>query len=127
MLKRLTERSLRRVILSAFAGAVLLAGCDQISNRIDRAKDIAGTSAGQISGETVADASPNYLETAATADRALAGTVMAEFVVDDEERPVYHTAGGRSRTRATCCRLGRCDCPSQRDPSRSIENPPEHR
>ncbi|MEQ9506589.1 MAG: S8 family serine peptidase [Hyphomonas sp.] len=89
MLKRLTERSLRRVILSALAGTVLLAGCDQITERIDRAKDIAGTSAGQISGETVAGPSPNYLETAATADRALAGTVMAEFVVDDEERPMF--------------------------------------
>jgi len=89
MLKRLTDRSLRRVILSALAGTALLAGCDQITERIERATEIAETSAGQISGETVVDPSARNLEIAATADRALAGTVMAEFVVDDEERPMF--------------------------------------
>jgi len=89
MLKRLTDRPLRRIILSALAGTVFLAGCDQIGDRLKRAQDVAGTSAGQISGETIVDESARNLEIAATADRALAGTVMAEFVIDDEERPLF--------------------------------------
>ena len=89
MLKRLTDRPLRRIILSALAGTVFLAGCDQIGDRLKRAQDVAGTSAGQISGETIVDDSARNLEIAATADRALAGTVMAEFVIDDEERPLF--------------------------------------
>ena len=89
MLKRLTDRPLRRIILSALAGTVFLAGCDQIGDRLKRAQDVAETSAGQISGETIVDDSARNLEIAATADRALAGTVMAEFVIDDEERPLF--------------------------------------
>lgn len=89
MLKRATDQRLDRVILSALAGAVLLAGCDQIAERAGRAKVLADTSAGQISGETVVDPSARNLETAATADRALAGTVMAEFVIDEDERPLF--------------------------------------
>lgn len=89
MLNQLTERHLRRVILSALAGTVLLAGCDQITERIDRAKEVAETSAGQISGETTVDSGASNLQTASTEDRALAGTVMAEFVVDEEERPMF--------------------------------------
>ena len=41
MLKRLTDRRLRWVIVSALAGTVLLSGCDQIGERIDRAKELA--------------------------------------------------------------------------------------
>jgi serine protease len=89
MLKRLTDRPARRIILSALAGTVLLAGCDQIGERIDRAKEIAETSAGQISGETVVDESQHNLEVASVEDRALAGTVMVEFAIDDEERPLF--------------------------------------
>ncbi|MFN3912436.1 S8 family peptidase [Hyphomonas sp.] len=89
MLKRLTDRPIRRIILSALAGTVLLAGCDQVGDRIDRAKEIAETSAGQISGETVVDQTARNLETASVEDRALAGTVMVEFVIDDEERPLF--------------------------------------
>ena len=89
MLKRLTDRRLRWVIVSALAGTALLAGCDQIGERIDRAKELADKSAGQISGETIVDPSARNLETAATADRALAGTVMAEFVIDEDERPLF--------------------------------------
>lgn len=89
MLKRLTDWRLRPVILAALAGTVLLSGCDQITERIDRAKEVADKSAGQISGETIVDPSARNLETASTEDRALAGTVMAEFVVDDEERPMF--------------------------------------
>ncbi len=89
MLNRLTDRRMRRVILSALAGTALLAGCDQVTERLDRAKDVAETSAGQISGETIVDPGARNLETASTADRALAGTVMAEFVVDEEERPLF--------------------------------------
>jgi serine protease len=89
MLNRLTDRRLSRVIVSALAGTVLLAGCDQISDRLNRAKDVAETSAGQISGETIVDPSARNLETASTEARALAGTVMAEFVVDEEERPMF--------------------------------------
>ena len=89
MLNRHTDRSLRRVILAAVAGTVLLAGCDQIGDRLKRAQDVAETSAGQISGETVIDPSAQNLQAASTADRALAGTVMAEFVVDEEERPLF--------------------------------------
>lgn len=89
MLNHLTDRSLRRIILSALAGTVLLSGCDQITERLDRAKEVAETSAGQISGETVADPGASTLQTASVEDRALAGTVMAEFVIDDEERPLF--------------------------------------
>jgi serine protease len=89
MLKRLTDRPARRIILSALAGTVLLAGCDQIGERIDRATEIAETSAGQISGETVVDESQHNLEVASVEDRALAGTVMVEFAIDDEERPLF--------------------------------------
>lgn len=89
MLNRLTDRRLSRVIVSALAGTVLLAGCDQISDRLNRAKDVAETSAGQISGETIVDPSARNLETASTEARALAGTVMAEFVVDEEERTMF--------------------------------------
>ena len=89
MLKRLTDRRLRWVIVSALAGTALLSGCDQIGERIDRAKELADKSAGQISGETIVDPSARNLETAATADRALAGTVMAEFVIDEDERPLF--------------------------------------
>ena len=89
MLKRLTDRRLRWVIVSALTGTALLSGCDQIGERIDRAKELADKSAGQISGETIVDPSARNLETAATADRALAGTVMAEFVIDEDERPLF--------------------------------------
>ncbi|MBU4568881.1 MAG: S8 family peptidase [Alphaproteobacteria bacterium] len=89
MLKRLTDRPMRRIILSALTGTVLLAGCDQINERVDRVKEIADASAGQISGETVVDQSVRNLEIASVEDRALAGTVMVEFVVDDEERPLF--------------------------------------
>ncbi len=89
MLKRLTDRPPGRIILSALAGTVLLAGCDQIGDRLKRAQDVAETSAGQISGETILDESARNLAVAAIADRALAGTVMAEFVIEDEERPLF--------------------------------------
>ncbi len=89
MLNHLTDRSLRRIILSALAGTVLLSGCDQIAERIERAKEVAEASGGQISGETVTDGGASNLETASVDDRALAGTVMAEYVIDDEERPLF--------------------------------------
>ncbi len=89
MLKRPTDLRLRWLVMSALASGVMLTGCDQIGDRANRAKDIAETSADQISGETVVDESLRNLEAASMADRALAGTVMAEFVVDDEERPMF--------------------------------------
>jgi len=88
MLKRLTDRPSGRILL-ALAATVLLAGCDQIDDRLKRAQDVAETSAGQISGETILDESARNLAVAAIADRALAGTVMAEFVIEDEERPLF--------------------------------------
>ena len=89
MLKRPTDLRLGWVLMSALAGGVMLAGCDQIGDRVSRAKEIAEASAGQVSGDTVVDESLRNLEAASMADRALAGTVMAEFVVDDEERPMF--------------------------------------
>lgn len=88
MLKRVTDRRLRWIILCAMAGTALLSGCDQIGERAERAKALANTSAGQISGETIVDPSARNLESAATTDRALAGTVMADFVIDEDERPL---------------------------------------
>ncbi|MDP3459214.1 MAG: S8 family peptidase [Hyphomonas sp.] len=89
MLKLPTDRRLRWIILSALAATALLAACDQIGERLDRAGELAETSAGQISGKTIVDPGARNLQTAATADRALAGTVMAEFVIDEDERPLF--------------------------------------
>lgn len=89
MLKRFAHGPAARALIAGIAASALLAACDQIEQRIDRAKDLAGTSAGQISGETVVDPSSRNLQTASVEARALAGTVMAEFVVDDEERPMF--------------------------------------
>ena len=89
MLKHYTARTARAAIAIALGGAALLAACDQIDTRIDRAREIADASVDQINGETVVDTVYRNLERAAPADRALAGTVMAEFVVDDEERPMF--------------------------------------
>ncbi|KCZ97162.1 subtilase family protein [Hyphomonas polymorpha PS728] len=73
----------------ALGGAALLAACDQIDTRIERAREIADASVDQINGETVIDPTYRNLERAAPADRALAGTVIAQFAVDDEERPMF--------------------------------------
>ena len=89
MLKHYTARTARAAIAIALGGAALLAACDQIDTRIERAREIADASVDQINGETVIDTAYRNLERAAPADRALAGTVMAEFAVDDEERPMF--------------------------------------
>jgi serine protease len=89
MLKRLTDLKLRSALLVAVAAGAFLTGCDQIGDRASRAKDVADTSAGQISGEAGIDDSARNLEAASIDARALAGTVMAEFVVADEERPMF--------------------------------------
>ena len=89
MLKHYTARTARAAIAIALGGAALLAACDQIDTRIERAREIADASVDQINGETVIDTAYRNLGRAAPADRALAGTVMAEFAVDDEERPMF--------------------------------------
>ncbi|MGE6699136.1 S8 family serine peptidase [Hyphomonas sp. NPDC076900] len=89
MLKHYTARTARAAIAMALGGAALLAACDQIDTRIERAREIADASVDQINGETVIDPTYRNLERAAPADRALAGTVMAQFAVDDEERPMF--------------------------------------
>lgn len=89
MLKRLANRPVLRPLLAGIAASAFLAACDQVDTRIERAKDIAGTSAGQISGETVVDPSSRNLQAASIEARALAGTVMAEFFVDEEELPLF--------------------------------------
>ncbi|OZB13339.1 MAG: hypothetical protein B7X53_16300, partial [Hyphomonas sp. 34-62-18] len=63
--------------------------CDQLDTRIERAREIADASVDQISGETMIDPAIRNLERAAPADRALAGTVMAQFAVDEDERPMF--------------------------------------
>ncbi|WP_162174059.1 S8 family serine peptidase [Hyphomonas polymorpha] len=89
MLKHYTARTARAAIAMALGGAALLAACDQIDTRIERAREIADASVDQINGETVIDPTYRNLERAAPADRALAGTVIAQFAVDDEERPMF--------------------------------------
>ena len=89
MLKHYTARTARAAIALALGGAVLLAACDQLDTRIERAREIADASVDQISGETVIDPTYRNLERAAPADRALAGTVMAQFAVDEDERPMF--------------------------------------
>lgn len=89
MLNRLAIRPVLRPLLAGLAAAALLTACDQIGQRIERAKDIAGKSADQISGEAVIDPSARNLQAAPVDARALAGTVMAEFVIDEEERPLF--------------------------------------
>ena len=89
MLKHYTARTARAAVAMALGGVALLTGCDQIDTRIDRAREIADASVDQISGETVIDQTYVNLERAAPADRALAGTVMAEFVIAEEDRPMF--------------------------------------
>lgn len=89
MLKHYTARTARAAIAMALGGAALLAACDQIDTRIERAREIADASVDQINGETVIGPTYRNLERAAPADRALAGTVIAQFAVDDEERPMF--------------------------------------
>ncbi|PKP83161.1 MAG: peptidase S8/S53 subtilisin kexin sedolisin [Alphaproteobacteria bacterium HGW-Alphaproteobacteria-18] len=89
MLKLYTTRTARAAIALALGGAALLAACDQIETRIDRAREIADASVDQINGETVIDPTYRNLERASPADRALAGTVMAEFVIDEDDRPMF--------------------------------------
>ena len=89
MLKHYTARTARAAIAMALGGAALLTGCDQIDTRIDRAREIADASVNQINGETIIDPTYSNLENASPADRALAGTVMAEFAIDEEDRPMF--------------------------------------
>lgn len=89
MLRLLTGRSARTALAALLAGGAGLAACDQIDTRLDRAREIADASVEQISGETVIDPLAQNLARANQMDRALAGTVMAEFVIDDEERPLF--------------------------------------
>ena len=89
MLKHYTARTARVAIAMALGGAAFLTGCDQIDTRIERAREIADASVDQISGETVIDQTYVNLERAAPEDRALAGTVLAEFVIDEEDRPLF--------------------------------------
>lgn len=89
MLRRYTMSSARAALAAGFAGAAFLTGCDQIEQRIDNAREIADAAADQISGRAVVDPNRRNLERASPIDRALAGTVMAEFVVDEEERPLF--------------------------------------
>ena len=89
MLTRFTQGSARTALAIALAGAAFLTACDQISERLENAREIADASVDQISGRTVVDPTRRNLERAATMDRALAGTVMAEFVIDDDERPMF--------------------------------------
>jgi serine protease len=89
MLKHYTARTARAAVAAALGGVALLTGCDQIDTRIERAREIADASVDQISGETVIDQTYVNLERAAPEDRALAGTVMAEFVIAEEDRPMF--------------------------------------
>lgn len=89
MLKHYTARTARAAIAIALGGAALLTACDQLDTRIERAREIADASVDQISGETMIDPAIRNLERAAPADRALAGTVMAQFAVDEDERPMF--------------------------------------
>jgi serine protease len=89
MLKHYTARTARAAVAMALGGVALLAACDQIDTRIERAREIADASVDQISGETVIDQTYVNLERAAPEDRALAGTVMAEFVIAEEDRPMF--------------------------------------
>ncbi|MBY9066072.1 S8 family peptidase [Hyphomonas sp. WL0036] len=89
MLKRYTARTARTAIALALGSAAFLVACDQIDTRLERAREIADAAVEQINGETVIDSGQRNLERAPLLDRALAGTVMAEFAVDEEERPMF--------------------------------------
>lgn len=89
MLKRLAHGPAYRPLLALITASAMLAACDQIGERMERAQDVAEASAGQISGETVVESGERNLQAASVEARALAGTVMAEFVIDDEERPMF--------------------------------------
>lgn len=50
MLKHYTARTARAAVALALGGVALLAACDQIDTRIERAREIADASVDQISG-----------------------------------------------------------------------------
>lgn len=89
MLRLLTGRSARTALAALLAGGGVLTACDQLDTRLDRAREVADAAVEQISGETVIDPLARNLARADVMDRALAGTVVAEFVIDDEERPLF--------------------------------------
>ncbi len=90
MLKQLTDTAAGRVLALTLAGTLILAACDQVGTRIERAKEIASASGDQISGKDVIvrDGASN-LEAASVDARALAGTVLAQMNIDPEERPMF--------------------------------------
>ncbi len=90
MLKQLTETAAGRVLALTLTATFMLAACDQVGTRIERAKEIVEASGDQISGKDVivSDGTRN-LETASVEARALAGTVLAQMNIDPEERPMF--------------------------------------
>ncbi|MFN7055163.1 S8 family peptidase [Hyphomonas sp.] len=89
MFRQLTARSTRAAMAALLAGGALLVACDRIEERLGRAREVADASVGQISGETIVDPGQRNLARAAPLDRAIAGTVMAQFAVDEEETPLF--------------------------------------
>lgn len=89
MLRRYTVSSARAALIMGLVGGAVLTGCDQIEQRLENAREVADAAADQISGRAVVDPTRRNLERAAPIDRALAGTVMTEFFIDEEERPMF--------------------------------------
>ncbi len=89
MLRLFTARSARTALATLLAGGAILTACDELDTRLDRAREVADAAVEQISGETVIDPLARNLARADVRDRALAGTVMAEFDIDDEERALF--------------------------------------
>ncbi len=88
MLMRFRHRPAAAAAMALLSGLALVA-CDQLGTRAERARELADATGKQVSGETIVDGNPSPLTAASTADRALAGTVLAEFNVEAEEAPRF--------------------------------------
>ena len=80
MLRKLTAKSARMAVGSALAGLLLLTACDQQSERLERAQELADATLDQISGRKVVEPKPkSAMDAAKVEDRAIAGSIQNDL------------------------------------------------
>ena len=75
----ITDRHRPRWILTGLVGAlVLLAGCDVVKDRAERAGEVTQAAVEQVAGSQAGDAGPTRMEDVPVDARAFAGQIIAQ-------------------------------------------------